>query len=157
MVTLIRIEEQINTTLSKLFIADEFMCYALEDRIRQQKVYGRTCIPEGVYPLRVNKTSKMARNYRSRFGKVHEGMVEIHQVPGFLGIFFHIGNSHKDTKGCPLLGARFSIKDNDFYVFDSRRTYLRVYPRLLEIAESPHGIIEVVNHIKRPQVFTAKI
>lgn len=80
---------------------EEFLCYTLEDKIREVKgksvsewkVKGSTAIPAGRYEIK--------RTMSSRFGRE---MLQIMDVPGFSGIRIHAGNSQEDTEGCVLVG-----------------------------------------------------
>lgn len=97
-------------TVGWLYIDGEHICDTLEDTVRElpekcpntpkwigckckEKVYGETAIPAGEYEARVS--------YSPAFKQY---LVEIMNVPHFLGIRIHAGNSKKDTEGCILVG-----------------------------------------------------
>src|SRR5690606_23986787 len=127
-VKIIRMAQGKNTTLSHLFIRGIFKCYLLEDSIKEQKVYGSTCIPPGTYPLKLNLDAGMNKKYRTRYPSVHKGMIEISGIKNFNLVFIHIGNTHLDTKGCPLTGQDWEFIDGDYKVFRSAVAYEAVYP-----------------------------
>ena len=84
----------------KLFISDTYLGETLEDPDRQLeaggvKIPGATAIPRGRYRLRLTLSA--------RFGKI---MPQIMDVPGFVGVRIHGGNTEANTEGCPLLGQR---------------------------------------------------
>jgi hypothetical protein len=89
-------------TFGKLFADGRFLCYALEDEVREiegqpvaaWKIAGATAIPSGTY--------RIALEWSPRFGP---DTLTVHEVPGFVGVRMHAGNSENDTEGCPLLGA----------------------------------------------------
>lgn len=90
-------------TLGTFCFAGKFLGYTCEDRDRHveaggTKIPGKTAIPRGYYRLTVS----MSR----RFGKL---MPEIKNVPQFSGVRIHGGNTHEDTEGCPLLGAKKTV------------------------------------------------
>ena len=97
-------------TFGKLFIDDVFVCYTLEDEVREQlgqpvfgwKIKGATAIPSTAFngaPYRVTL------EFSQRFGA---DTITIHGVKGFLYIRAHGGATEKDTEGCPLLGMQIN-------------------------------------------------
>ena len=97
-----RFEFATNYTVGKLYIDGDYICYVLEDAVRQVegqpvsqwKIQDETAIPRGTY--------KMIMSMSNRFKKV---LPELLDVPGFSGIRIHTGNSDKNTSGCLLLGT----------------------------------------------------
>lgn len=89
-----------NSTISQIFVDDVFECHILEDKDRElelypdAKVYGKTAIPRGIYPLVITKSK--------RFG-IH--LIEILNVHGYSGVRMHSGNDEHDTDGCMLPGV----------------------------------------------------
>jgi hypothetical protein len=86
-------------TIGKLFIDGVFFCDTLEDVDRKLekggvKIPAQTAIPRGEYEIRIT--------WSNRFQKY---MIQIFGVKDFEGVRIHGGNSHKDTEGCPLVGA----------------------------------------------------
>lgn len=98
-------------TIGELYVNDEHVCDTLEDRVRplpeecpntpkgsdckcKEKVYGQTAIPAGTYELKLT--------YSNRFKKI---LPEILNVPHFLGIRIHAGNTASDSEGCILVGT----------------------------------------------------
>lgn len=79
------------------------LCYTLEDEIREVvgepvanwKLRGATAIPSGEY--------RVTLEHSPRFGP---DTLTINNVPGFVGVRIHGGNTHENTEGCPLLGLR---------------------------------------------------
>lgn len=90
---ILRRERPGETTIGELFIDGEYFCWVLEDVVRAQKIQDRTAIPAGAY--------KVILNFSNRFQRQ---MPLVLNVPDFTGIRIHGGNSHIDTKGCPLVG-----------------------------------------------------
>jgi len=100
--------------------APEFLCYTLEDPVREPgvKIPGVTAIPAGRY--RVVVTLSPA------FGV---WMPLLLDVPGFDGIRIHWGNSAKDTKGCILVGDE-PTGSRDNWVGKSVVAYERLFERI---------------------------
>ena len=82
----------------------------------------------------------MNAQYRTRYPKLHKGMVEIKGIPNFSLVFFHIGNYHQDTQGCPLTGSYYQLIDGDYRVLHSADAYKRVYPLLAEAAAKEENL-----------------
>ena len=130
-------------TIGELFVNEETtlskttkVCDTLEDTFRllpktcpntpksigcdcKEKVHGKTCIPYGTYTVRLS--------YSNRFKRI---LPEVLNVPHFLGIRLHSGNSSKDTEGCILVGT----KSKGDWVTASRVAFNKLY-KLLQTAE----------------------
>lgn len=99
--TLMRQPSEAGATIGKLFINGAFVCWTLEDEIREVegqpvsewKIKGATAIPAGQYRITLEPSA--------RFGP---DTLTISNVPGFQFIRMHAGNTAADTEGCPLLG-----------------------------------------------------
>jgi hypothetical protein len=83
------------STSGRLYLEGKFFCFTLEDTARPVwvKIPGKTCIPEGVYPV--------IKSFSPRFGKI---LPELLNVYNFTNIRMHAGNRPEDTDGCILLG-----------------------------------------------------
>lgn len=130
-------------TIGKLSVNGEFFCDTLEDTVRilpatcpytvknsmckcKEKVYTKTAIPAGVY--------KVSLEYSPRFKRV---LPYIHNVPHFLGILIHAGNTEKDSAGCILVGYN-RVKGK---VVESRATL----ERLIDVISTDcNCIIEII-------------
>ena len=82
-----------NYCIGKMSVDGEYLCNTLEDPQRPVKIAGRTGIPNGIY--------KVVLSNSFRFKKV---LPEIQNVPGFVGVRIHAGNTAEDTEGCILVG-----------------------------------------------------
>src|SRR3990167_2560259 len=85
-------------TGGQLYINDEFLCFTLEDQIREKdgvpvekwKVYGETAIPRGTYEVVLQTSPKFGPD-----------TITLLKVEGFEGIRIHAGNSAKDWSARP--------------------------------------------------------
>lgn len=97
----LRVTYKHDYTEGKLFLPDEKKAFfdVLEDRYRdlskESKVYGKTCIPFGLYRMVVTYSPKFVMD-----------MVLLLDVPYFEGIRCHWGISAEKSEGCPLYGLR---------------------------------------------------
>lgn len=130
-----RVEADAESTLGKLFIDGVFACWTLEDQAQPGgKVRGETRIPEGVYRLRQRKIgeSRFDPSYSKRFPDMHKGMIEICDVPNFLGVLIHVGNFETETEGCLLVGLeRGRDPRGHLCVLRSVPAYMKIYPRII--------------------------
>jgi hypothetical protein len=111
-----RFVHQADYTIGALFIDGEVFGFTMEDEKRLVKVKGETRIPEGVCPLKLRKQlTPMTKRYRERYSWF-TWFVEICDVPNFSHVYVHIGNTEKNTNGCPLIGYTADIdpKGNGF-------------------------------------------
>jgi Family of unknown function (DUF5675) len=89
-----------NSTEGELFVNDTFFCYTIEDKVRAKpgewkpnlKVYEKTAIPYGRYPVLVT--------WSNRFKRMLTG---IFNVPDFEGIRIHNGSSELSSAGCIII------------------------------------------------------
>lgn len=124
----LRFNSAADHTNGLFFIDDSFVCFTLEDEARTKKVFGETCIPDGIYDVELRNEGTFSNRYGNKFGRnYHKGMLHIKNVPGFEHILIHIGNTDEDTAGCLLLGLTAS--GNNF-IGDSTAAYKKVYPKV---------------------------
>lgn len=119
-------------TIGDLCIDGNFFCNTIEDTVRhlpatcpdtsrgrsctcEEKVYAQTAIPAGKY--------KITLEYSPRFKRQ---MPYLHDVPHFLGILIHSGNTETDSAGCIIVGEN-TVKGK---VLNSRATFERLYALL---------------------------
>ncbi|MFD2556902.1 DUF5675 family protein [Sphingobacterium tabacisoli] len=127
-----RIRQGKNSTLSDIYIEDDFFGYGLEDLVRDVKIKGKTAIPAGTYRLGINKHGTMNERYKVKFPEMHRGMIEILDIPNYSAVYIHIGNYHSETSGCLLVGEYFKRYDGDYAVYDSSKAYIRLYRLLID-------------------------
>lgn len=139
----IRIEQGKNSTLSEIYLNNQFICYGLEDIRRGKKIAGSTSIPTGIYKLGFNRDGGMNGNYYDRFPKLHKGMIEIKAIPGFSYVYIHIGNTHKETAGCLLAGTGYVLEKGDYRLVQSVTAYKKLYALLVELMVRGEVGIEV--------------
>lgn len=129
-ITVLRYLDDGETTLGLLYIKKKFFAYTLEDTFQAEKVTGRTRIPAGTYPIRFNENlTELTKNYQSRFTwfKFH---LEIEDIEGFDNVYVHIGNTHRDTRGCILIADGVNAANPEKMVSHSRLAFERFYRRI---------------------------
>lgn len=114
------------TTLGGLFIDwTEWGCATLEDGPDS----GR--IPAGTYQIKFREVkSPLQETYKNRFPNWFTWHLELQDVPGRKYIYIHLGNSHKDTLGCILVGQ--PAQDGEWMVWNSATTYKAIYIKVSE-------------------------
>ena len=121
-ITVKRINKTNDYTIGQMFIDDEYFCDTLEDTVRdltnvQDKIYGRTAIPAGTYPVILD--------YSGHFKKL---LPHILDIPFFSGVRIHSGNDVEDTNGCILVGSYHHAG----YIIESRATMEKLMKKLRE-------------------------
>ncbi len=129
--TVIRYASGSESTLGMLLIDGQFECYTLEDEYRTEKKYGETRIPAGQYKLGLRNEGNFHQRYEEKFRGMHNGMLQVLDVPGFEYILIHVGNKDEDTAGCLLVGdsANNNLIDDGF-ISHSTAAYQRLYPKV---------------------------
>lgn len=123
--TVIRRYKKEDYTIGDLYIDGVWFSNTLEDKVRElnkpeDKVYGKTAIPEGTYEVKLT--------YSPRFKRI---LPEVLDVPLFLGIRIHSGNTADDSDGCILIGDN-KAKGK---VLNSRKTLERLMKILKSTSE----------------------
>lgn len=110
--TLKRTKKLEEKTIGELYIDGVKFCDTLEDKSRftwsgnsllGTKIFGKTAIPTGKY--------QVVMAYSSRFKK---SLPLLLNVPQYVGILIHGGNTEADTEGCILVG-KLDPKKNVIY------------------------------------------
>jgi len=145
---IIRVAQGKQSTLSQLYINGIFQCYLLEDKIQEVKIASQTAIPTGVFELKLNTWGAKNADYKKAFGKLHEGMIEIIGLPNFNYVYIHVGNTIRETAGCPLCGFGFQFADGDFQVSQSVAAYKMIYPKLVALAKETSNKFIIENNFQ---------
>jgi len=102
-ITLQRKIHNATSTEGNLLINGKWFCHTIEDVVRAKpgewepslKVYGKTAIPYGRYPVLVT--------WSNRFNRMLTG---IFNVPDFEGIRIHNGTSEASSSGCVIVSYK---------------------------------------------------
>ena len=134
-ITVKRIYFRDTYTIGAIQVDGKYQMDTLEPRAinwqKEKKVAGLTAIPEGRYRVQIaySKTFKRKMPY-------------LMNVPNFVGIMIHTGNTAKNTRGCILVGHaqhdNASLRyDNDNYrLTESRIHFNRLYAQIAEAIDN---------------------
>jgi hypothetical protein len=96
-----------DATIGTMTIGD-FTCYTLEDVIRDKKVWGKTAIPAGIYPVLMCESPRFTERYEKKgLGRI---VPLLDGVPEFTGVRIHVGNVAEHSHGCILVGVNWDQK-----------------------------------------------
>jgi len=129
-----RIKSDKESTLSIITVDDVFVCFGLEDEERKNKIIGETRIPTGRYDVGVKNHGGFHQKYAVRYGDMHQGMLQVLDVPNFTDILIHVGNTEKDTMGCLLVGEDAVSSQFPMRVNASVMAYKKLYPMVIQAA-----------------------
>lgn len=120
-ITLKRIAKKEAYTIGKIYINGKYVCDTLEDTDRGltaemgerdillQKIPGKTAIPTGTYNVTMNVSSPRFGS-KAFYRKVCGGRLpRLLDVPGYIGVLIHCGNTAADTDGCILVGENKEV------------------------------------------------
>lgn len=140
-----RIVSDEDSTIGVIFIDDKFECFGLEDEYREEKVAAKTRVPAGIYKIGVRTVGGFHNRYKNKFSSIHQGMLEIVEVPGFKYILIHVGNTHENTEGCLLVGVGANSRSEDMSIQSSVEAYKKLYVNVIESAMNGDLTIEYVD------------
>lgn len=122
-----------DSTLGELYIDGKLFCFTLEDVVRPDgfKVYGKTAIRAGEYPIEMT--------FSPKYQKI---MPLICNVPGFDGVRIHSGNTDADTEGCVLVGY---VKGTNT-ISRSKAAFSALYDILAEGCSKGDVTLRIVNN-----------
>ena len=120
-------------TIGKLFIDDIFFCNTLEDKdrgltsimpiekIKAMKKAAVTAIPTGTYNVRMDVVSPKYSSKEWYVKKCNGArMPRLENVPGYVGVLIHPGNTAEETEGCILVGKNDVVgkvtKSKDYFL-----------------------------------------
>lgn len=151
--TLLRYVDDGVTTLGLLFYNEKFFCYTLEDTFREEKIPENTRIPAGTYRVDFNRAETgLTKKYRSKYSwfQYH---IHLKEVPGYSGVYIHIGNNHSNTEGCILIADGIGAGSDELMITHSRLAYERFYLQLKKVLDM-EGKVRI--KIKDESWFTEK-
>lgn len=126
-------------THGKLFIDGVYFCDTLEDtdrlldsndaleELNKKKIYGKTAIPIGSYTVVISYSPRFKRE-----------LPLLLNVPAYLGIRIHPGNTEVDTHGCILVGIRRGDK-----IINSRAMFDKLLSRMYKAMKTEPIQIEI--------------
>ena len=104
-------------TIGKMYIDGNYFCDVLEDKVRdlnkngvfdngEVKIANHTAIPYGTYEITMDvRSTKFSDFEKYPWAKEYDGYLpRLTNVPLFVGVLLHVGNSDVDSSGCLLVG-----------------------------------------------------
>lgn len=148
--TVLRYIDDGETTLGLIFLRNKFFAYTLEDTHRDEKVRGKTRIPPGIYSIGYSPVdpanSRITRDYLRDFQPWFTRHIHLQNVPGFEGIYIHVGNNHQHTDGCLLIADGVTAGISQKSLRDSRNAYQRFYKIIAALLDSNEPVnIQILN------------
>lgn len=123
------VDDDGTATLGRMYIDGVWQCWTLEDTKREEKIAGKTRIPNGVYDIKLRPAGSWhERNKDLGFSL---GVLHLQDVHGFTYILIHWGNYHQNTDGCILVGkGKGSDGDGVHAVWSSKTAYKELYEKV---------------------------
>ena len=117
-----------DSTIGELSIDGKFVCYTLEDKVRDKKIQNITAIPYGKYEVIIN--------FSNHF---QQYMPLLLKVEGYEGVRIHSGNKSNDTEGCILVGSTKLVN----FIGNSRATYLKLFAKMKSTSKTEKIFINI--------------
>jgi len=136
-----------DSTLGRLTLdGTDHICYTIEDERRAVKVAGETCIPVGVYSIKLRTEGGLTKKYAKRFPEMHMGMLWLQSVADFQFVYLHIGNDDDDTEGCPLTVTTPHVgADGEFTGSGSKIAYVKLYKMIVQAMHDGEEVVIAVS------------
>lgn len=132
-IEIVRFHRRETCTIGVVSINEEPIGFSLEDAVRAEKIPGETAIPPGMYEILPRTEGGMVQRYRAKFGSEHY-MLELQDVPNYKYVYFHIGNTPRDTEGCILIANTYDFRNPDV-IGVSTDLYRRFWDRVSDALE----------------------
>lgn len=116
-------------TTGVLIVDGNPICITLEPTWRNNE-RNISCIPSGRYLCKRVDSPKYGDTF------------EVRNVPNRSHILFHTGNKDSHTKGCILLGERFTVVNNEYWITESRAAMMEFRQQIGASTESFYLNIE---------------
>lgn len=143
-ITVNRYKHDDDATLGNLSLDGRAYCKTLEDQPQfGPKVQDETRIPAGTYKVGLRDAGGMTAKYRARFPDIHRGMLHILDVPGFVWVYIHIGNTDDHTAGCILVG--YTCDETHMTIGQSAHAYEGLYKDVVDAAAAGDLEIEIID------------
>ena len=127
--TIKRIVSDTEATLGAMYVDDKFLCFTLEPEWKDNVPF-YSCIPEGKYTCKKVFDRKLSKNYKIAV------TFEVCEVRHRSGILFHMGNTHKDTQGCVLVGlSATKVPEKQPYIGDSMMGFKAFLAKFKDVDE----------------------
>jgi hypothetical protein len=147
--TVKHINEGADDTIGLFFINDDFRCFTLEDQSQLIKVAGETRIPNGEYDIALRTVGGFHNRYSRKYGTMHEGMLQVMNVPNFEYVLIHVGNDDDDTAGCILLGDTCTQNiTRKGFIGASVLAYKRVYEEILAAIKNGEAVTLTIEELQ---------
>lgn len=148
--TVLRYIDDGETTLGLIFLRNKFFAYTLEDTHRDEKIKEKTRIPAGIYNIGYSPVdpaqSRITRDYLRLYSPWFTKHLHLQNVPGFEGIYIHVGNSHDHTAGCLLIADGVLAGTEQKTLQNSRNAYQRFYKIIAALLNSNEQVnIQILN------------
>lgn len=127
--------------------------FTLEDTVRNEKIFGKTAIPNGEYPLKLTESPKFGKYFHykngilipsTKSGETHF-LILIDKIPNYSRVLIHWGNTNVDTNGCILVGTDVVKLENSYMIKRSKEAYMKLYPLLYKMIENQEVKIKITN------------
>jgi hypothetical protein len=116
-------------TIGSLYCDGVFLCHTLEDPARKVKLYGKTCIPSGLYSVDYT--------WSGRFDRL---LPLLGDVPLYFGIRIHGGNTAENTEGCILAISNYEKTPEGWFGSYSQKALALVCQKFEQNPTGTHTI-----------------
>jgi len=150
-ITVLRIDNQSSSTKpiscrSLAYIDGVLECGIIEDPVREKKIAKITAIPAGVYEVKLRKEiTPKTQDYRDKYDWFNWHL-HIQDVPGYSGIYCHIGNYPSNSDGCLLCNNIF-YADEPSKMGQSTDSFRKFYQKVVAALEGGDKVMIDIRNV----------
>ena len=131
-----RISDDGETVVGKLFLNEAFYCYTLEDSHTDERIRAEILPASGTYSLRFNQNDQAVTSvYQQLYPQWFTFPLELQNVPGFTAVY--ILNNSKDAPdhASIMVTDTLQVSNKEAFLKSSEATFKRLYLLLRQALE----------------------
>lgn len=134
--TILRISDDGETVVGKLFLNEVFYCYTLEDSHSDEKIRAEILPAPGAYSLRLNQNDQaVASVYQQLYPGWFSFPLQLQNVPGFTAVYILNNSNDAPDHASIMVTDTLQVSNKEAFLKSSEATFKRLYLWLRQALE----------------------